>query len=730
MSQIATSSNLGVRDFSYLDLPDFRQQYLSSDTALQMRFFVDGVKCSRCIEKIESLEGQLPGLTSLRVNLGTHQLEMQLQSEQFKFEPVVKAVEKLGFTLQPIQRKEDLQQLAKIGDRRDLIRLGVAAICASNIMMFSFALYAGATGALASLFQWLSFGLYLPVLTYVALPFYQGFYKALRDRQLSIDGPIVIASVGGFIFSAVNLVRGEGSLYFDSLAGFLFLIQISRFLQKRMQRSFLSFHGKLPIESLSRARKLSTLDDNERFVWTMSERLSPGDLILVKQGEVIPADGVLMSEGCRLDASFLTGESCALVRNQGMAIEAGVILLSGDAVLKVTAVAGQTQFGNLLIKIQESSGQKVKIQNLSDRWSQILLISVFSIAGLFLALAWSTSPAMALERSLALIILACPCAMAFGTPLALSFSLRRAFEKGFVIKSADVFDKLLEIKSVFFDKTGTLTGRGLKVVSIEPANVSAEVLAQVLALQVVSKHPIAEALRRYIPENILPTSGFSEVEERIGQGVSGRYAGSIYKMAGVMVASGAKAVALYKDEQVVVQFNLQDPLLDSAAVLLHSLASRGMQISILSGDSVEEVARVAKQLGLSVSRCLARLSPQDKANLVQGDQQTLMIGDGANDALAFQQADLGIAVSGSVEVALRSADVYLLSEDLGKIDELFEISRRAHNLIRRNLHISIVYNIVGGIGALLGFVNPFVAAILMPISSGFILLSSWLGSRK
>jgi P-type E1-E2 ATPase len=440
-------------------------------------------------------------------------------------------------------------------------------------------------------------------------------------------------------------------------------------------------------------------------------------------------DGVLLSARADFDSSYLTGESHSIVKHRGMPVEAGAVLLSAEAVIDVKAVGLQTEFGKLIRKVQENSTQKTELQNLSDRWSQILLISVYGLAVVYLALNWRISPEVSVERALALIILACPCAMAFGTPLALSFSMRNAFRKGFLFKSGDVFEKIQKVKNIFFDKTGTLTGRNMTVVATRPEQISAELEQIVLSLEAISKHPIAEALRIYFAKGTLQTLDITNAMEVPGSGLLGEYKGRHFCMRSSEQITGRKSVALYENAEPLVHFFLQDSLLVPSRQLVTELVNKGYKVSVLSGDSENEVKKIADALEIPASQCFARMTAQKKSEKVAAVPNSLMIGDGANDSLAFQNADVGIAVAGSVELALKSADIYLLSADLSKIAELFDISRRALFLIRQNLAISLVYNSFGAAAALMGYINPFVAALLMPVSSGFILLSSWWGSR-
>ena len=589
-------------DTSYFDLPAFREKYLSANGDNAMKFYVEGVKCGRCVQKIESLENQIPGIQALRVNLGTHQLEVEMKDAHSSIGAVAQAIEDLGFHLRPIENENDLAMFTKIDDRREMRRLGVAAVCASNIMMFSFATYFGAEGSLGDFFRLLSFLVYLPVVTYVAQPFYVGFWNSLQKRTLSIDGPMAIASGLGFLFSTVNLVRGVGSVYFDSLSGFLFLILLSRFVQKRLQRSFLSADGNLLIDGMTKARKFLPTG---ALLWAPSESLQLKDHILVKQGEVIPADGILITEHAMVDASCITGESHPVVKRSAMQIQAGTVLLSQEAVIEVSATAEKSEFGALLNRVLQNTSKKTEMQNLSDRYSQILLLVVFAAAILNLLLTWTASPESAMERSLALIILACPCAMAFGTPLALAFSMKKAFQQGFLIKSGDVFEKILKVQNVFLDKTGTLTGKKMRVIQTVPEKISTREAEITLGLEMNSEHPIAQALRLYVSDQVATPAKIELATEVLGVGIEGEFEGKKYALRSSQAITGKRSVALFEEEVPQIHFILEDRLQAPALKLVGKLKEKGLQVSILSGDSASEVAKICKELGLSQDRCFA-----------------------------------------------------------------------------------------------------------------------------
>lgn len=720
---------MSAADFSYLDSEQLRGIYAVQNEHPAMVFHVQGVKCGRCVEKIESIQNDFSEIQDISFNLGDRRLRIQLDSWKSSFAKIVTAIEGKGFKLTPVESKNDLVALNKIEDKKDILRLGIAGACASNIMMFSFANYFGADQSLKVLFSWLSFALYLPILMYAALPFYRGFIDSIKSRSFSVDGPMTIASVGGFAFSAYNLILNRGSIYFDSISGFLFLILLSRFFQKRLQRKFLSFQGEMPIESLSRARKVA----DGVTSWVPSHQIQIGDRILVKQNEILPVDGVVLSESVLLSTAYLTGESHSLQRLSGSIVQAGSLLRSEKVLLQVSSLPSQTAFAKLIKQVldQEISGKNSSIKNISDLWSQILLftVTVLSIASIFYN--WSVSPEMALERALAMFVLACPCAMAFGTPLALTFAMKNAFSRGFLVRSPAVFEKILSIKNIVFDKTGTLTGKNLRIAQVIPEDLSQDEIDIILSLENISQNIYADAFRQFYQKRFRRIVRVQDSQEEVGKGVSGFYQGNFYELKSMSHnLSEFKDVAFSVNGNVKAIFSFEESLDPSVHTMMNLFKERGFGLYILSGDKKKPVQEIAHELGVPDSHCFSAMSPLDKRHTIAKIPAAMMIGDGVNDALAFQAAQVGIAVQGSVEIALRSSDIYVLSPEIGHIPEIFSISENAIRLIKRNLYISVFYNVVGGTAALMGLVNPFVAALLMPMSSGFILLSTWWGSRR
>lgn len=710
-------------DFSFLDQKEFKKKYIFGLGQNSIRFYISGIRCSKCVRKLENLSNSVPGLLRLRVEMGKNLAHADFDPKILSCADLAEKIVSLGFQPIPLSPTTDVDHIQDREDRSEIIRLGIAAACAGNIMTFSFATYLGATANFYTIFAWLSFVLYLPVVTYVAWPFYVGAWKSLQQKQISIDLPMAIASLSGFVFSTIELMRGKEDIYFDSLSGFLFLILLSRWGQKRLQRHFLRSNEIAETFRLERVRRLS----GDSWAWVTLDSLNIGDKIQLYQFETLPAEAALISKKAYFGMAWLSGELKPKTFLQDAIVPAGARLESKDAQFTVTKLLKDTNFGCILQEVQRFGLVKNRLVSISDRWAQWLLGIVFTCAVIFLLGYWSVSSEEAIRRSLALIILACPCAMAFGTPLALTSALRKAQRKGLIIRNANVFENAKSIDTIFFDKTGTLTEANL---SLHEHSLLVSDFYQriILSLENDSVHPIAFAFRRSLQttEQLFAVESFKETP---GLGISGTINGKFYEIKKNLSHTSEISCAFFQDGQFVQQFLFNASLKPDCLEVLNLLRGQGYRLVLISGDKKQSVEKLAEKLNFKSQDTYYEVDPCKKSMIVSQTPNSIMIGDGVNDSLALMRAKIGIASSGGVEAALKASDVYLTEPSLKGVVEFLKISKEAFGLIRQNLVISVVYNVTGGTLALMGLINPFVAAVLMPISSGFILFSTWLRGR-
>lgn len=714
-----------LNPYSYLDKKEFRDLYSQKSGDFDYVFFAEGLHCSSCVHLLEKLPQFYSEILAARVNFAQSTVSVKL-TENASLAQVAHAIKELGYQPMILSPQDDLSKKYTQENRTFLKRIAVAGFCAGNTMLFVIPVYAGLAGSLASLFNWLSFLLFLPILFYSAIPFYHGAWNSLKYKVINVDLPIVIAMLSGFSLSSYNLLRGDGAIYFDSTASFLFFILSARYLLKRVQQNYLSSSN---IKSFFQSEKYLRLNGNneEPIHWSHSKT---GDLLKIQRGQTLPADSELVSARATVDMSLFNGESLPKVFSQGMLLFAGTKILDQDTVVRVQFPFYESKLGKLLKQLDQGALLKSKFVALTDRLAQKLIVVVFSIAILFFLIYLNIDFEQAFNRSLALIVLACPCALAFGSPLTFGLALKKATQKGLLLKDATSLERMLEIKNIFFDKTGTLTEGALSLSHCEPALISPQIQKIVLSLEAPSYHPIAFALRKAWPhpESLLRVE---EAQEILGRGVRGKIAGSWYEIRHLAESTHESEIAIevFKDNESISRLYFSDVLRDDSAESVRQLQKKGMQCFILSGDKKSRVLQTATECRIPKENVFAELFPEDKKEILSRYSDSCMIGDGANDSLSLQAADVGIAVKGSVDLSLHSADVYFTRGGLAPLFDLIRLATETRHVLIRNLSISLLYNVIGGSLALLGFINPMMAAILMPISSIIIILSSLWGFR-
>jgi len=735
-SQAASPSS---ENYAYLEDPDFLKDYAEAGAGC-MEFYLEGVHCAACLWLVEKLPEHAAGVESAELDLGKSVAKVRLKPGG-SFAQAAETLASWGYKPHALRQDGEAERLKRRENRSLLTRLGVAAACTGNLMLMSVSLYGGAKGGPARLFEWISFLIFLPVLFYSAVPFYQSCLSSWRTRQLSIDVPVMLAVLVGSLTSIVNLLRGSDLIYFDSLSALVFLLLVSRYLLRRIQQGILNSSHLLHFLAPSVAKRWNAATG--AFEESAALRLKVGDLVLVEENEAIPADGLIRKGRSAINQALLNGESLPLEAGPGDAAYAGTVNLSAPLEIEVTATGNASRLGKILREIESGHLKKASIVQFADRLSKWFVGGVLGAAALVLLYFASQGQIESgLSRALALIIVTCPCTLAFATPLALSLSLENAARKGVLIKGADILEKLTQSDAILLDKTGTLTEGRLDLLQWLELSDSKVPLQQIAcALESKSRHPIAQALKRHFQTECagLAPLRIENLRETLGRGVEGEYQGHAYEIRAIQFEAPKALshtprphtrVGLWRDGQLVAQALLGDSLRNDAKPSLAKLQALGLRPFILSGDNSEAVRRIGEDLRIPCFRQWANVSPEGKLAILRGFPKGVMVGDGANDAMALSSAFVGVAVQGSMEVSLRAADVYLSQAGLQALVETFEASRETLRVVKRNFAFSLFYNLVGGTAAILGFVHPLVAAVLMPISSLSVLSSSLWGTRK
>ena len=738
---------------------DFDDQALQAEATdglpggrCRTRLYLEGVHCAACVWLVEKLPSAVPGVAEVRLNLGNSVAEVTWEPGATRLSTIGRALDRLGYTPH-VHRAGRVQEARRSEDRAALVKLGVATACAMNLMFLHGALYAGEYSGMAtayeSFFRWLSLGVSLPVLLFAARPFFLTAWAGLRNRVVHIDLPVALALAVTFSYSAWNTVRGSGPLYFDSLAMLVAALLGARQVQRAAQRSALeradSLRGAAFIEF---ARRFPAGGADGAAVEVPVSTLEPGDLVEVRSGELVPVDGVILSGRSSLDNAILTGESIPVAVREGETVNAGATNLGARLVVRVEAAGEATRVGALLKIVQEALGHRPALVQVTDllarRFVQVLLV----LAAVTGAAWFHRGPVVAMERVVALLVVACPCALGLSVPLAVSVGLMRAARAGIFVKSPDALERLRRVDTVLLDKTGTLTEGKATVTRWAGDEGSLELAC---ALEDESSHAVARAFRLSFVRPVRAVRAVSAVAEVPGQGISGRIDGHAVSVgnralvdatgavvspalaahADLLVGDGLSPVYVAVDGRVAGVGGVEDPLRNDAASTIAALRRLGVKVRILSGDHPAVVARVAARLGIPPVDALGGLSPEAKRDAVAAltapsgrASSIVMVGDGVNDAAALALADVGVVVHGGTGASIVAADVVFTRDGVAPLLELLRGARRMRGVVVRNLGFSLAYNVAGSALALFGFVGPLFAALLMPVSSLTVVLSS------
>ena len=677
--------------------------------ATRARFLLEGIHCLGCLWLLEKLPEIEPRILAARLDMAHDILEVTVRPGGIAWGEVAAWISRLGYRARALAEAESAQEARKNEQKGQLARLGVAAFGAGNIMLLSIAVYAGADPSWSLGFAWLSAALAAPVLGYAAWPLYRMAFGALLRGRLSIDLAIVLALLAGIAMSALSLARGSAEqVYFDSLSMLVFLLLASRYLLARMRESLAS---QAPCLAFQEHECFDRVHPSPGRV--PAGAIRPGDLLLLQPGQVLPVDSVLAEAEAYCDLSLLTGESLPVKVKGEEAVEAGSRLEGRPARFRVRAPAAESRLAKILAQVRAYELHKSPALLFADRMGRRFVLVVLAFCALLLAV---NPGGTGLERALALAIVTCPCVLAFAIPLALTRALQRAARRGILFRDSANLEALAAARNFFLDKTGTLTTGLFEVREWKRIHGSLdEARAAAAALEKHSTHPVARAILRSVAGGELP--GATNVAETHGLGIRGTVGGHEWEVvrSSLPALPGENRVDVLRDGRLCAEIVLGDAVRPEAAGALAQLRRMGLRLQLLSGDTPLNTGALARHLGLDLYQ--GGLSPEAKAAVVNAYQGSVMVGDGANDSVAFRAADVSVAMQGAVDLSLRHADVLLTRPGLASLAEAVQLSRATGRLVRQCFAVTLAYNLLAGSLAALGLMQPLLAALLMPLSA-------------
>jgi Cu+-exporting ATPase len=704
-------------------LYDFR----STDLA-KVHFRIPSMHCASCIWLLEQLYRIQPGILGSEVNFPKRTLSLSFDPKATTLRAVVELIEALGYP-PALSMADGKRKAPRDSDRTLWYELGVAAFCFGNIMMTSFPEYFHIEeGAYSTLFRWLNFAFSLPVLLYSARSYYRSAWQGLKHRQINMDVPIALGIIVLFGRSTYEIISGYGAGYFDSLGGLLFFLLLGKVYQRKtfhllaFDRDFESY---FPI-SVTRL-------DGTQETQVPVRKLAVADRILVRHGELIPADALLLTGKARIDYSFVTGEAQPVPVAQGERLYAGGRQVGEPISLVLEKTVSQGYLTDLWNHPAFRKEKAAELTRLSDRIGQRFTPFVLAVAGIA-ALYWAwADPSQIWNVVTAVLIVACPCALALSTPFALGHAVRMMGRSGFYLKGPAIVERLAELDSIVFDKTGTLTSTQQAAVAYTGRALSPAETDALRAVLRASVHPLSRRLYQWLPVGeTLEVAGFQEHE---GKGVEG-HVGPCTILLGsadfVQAARGAgtgAAVHLRINGSLYGHFEVSNGLRPGIAPLLSDLG-QDYALSLLSGDHAGSQAEMTALLPAE-AKLLYRQGPADKLAYVQAEQArgkaVGMVGDGLNDAGALQQSDAGIAIADDLTAFTPASDAILHGPALHLLPGFLRLSKAAIRQVKLSFGVSFLYNIVGISFAVSAHLSPLVAAILMPLSSLSVILFTTVG---
>lgn len=716
---------------------------------------VDGISCAACAWLIEMQLDKLPGLININVNATSQRATVKWQDNKVKLSEILLAIENIGYHAMPF-KANDVEISNKKQNKTFIKRLGISGILMMQVMMVAISLYFGAffdmTESNILYLRWVSFILTTPIIFYGAFPFYNGAIKAIKVKRLSMDVPVSIAIILAFSASAWATITQQGEVYFESVSMFTFLLLIGKFLEFRARSRAAQVSANLLKMMPLTAIKLVTITDtsiqtkskkaiNNSEVLIAAKQLVKGDFVIIKPGEVVPADGIIISGTSQLNEAMLSGEQLPISKTVNDKVFAGTINGDGNITVEVKNTSNHS-FLSQLIRLSESSqAHKPKIAQLSDKIAQyfVALILLTSIAT---AIYWQQHmPEQAFWITLSVLVATCPCALSLATPTGLTCATTRLNKAGIMIKGGHVMETMPNVNCFAFDKTGTLTTGEFSISDIRLTTDNKEytkekLLAIASVLEAHSEHPIAKPFTKYRDNNLIA----KQVEVHSGKGVSGSIDGVDYAIGKYTWLTEAKndpeneklssdiKVAnclLMANKKIIAAFYLVDEIRDDTFSLISQLNQNNKTL-LLSGDSQSACDAIAKQIPLNET--FGGLSAKDKMNKIK-DAETkgytvAMTGDGVNDSPVFGAAHISIAMGCGADITKSGADVILLNNKLNSINTLITVSHRTRRIIFQNYLWAFGYNAIVLPLAVMGYITPYMAVIGMSASSILVITNS------
>jgi Cu+-exporting ATPase len=714
----------------------FRQKYAFLDDELtisklisyqdeqltKVQFYIPEIHCSSCLWLLENIHLLHPGVQSARVDFIRKEAQISFRHQEISLRALVELLASIGYPPHIILKDLDNKNKRPVIEKSLYYKLGLAGFAFGNIMLFSFPEYLGLSHSgdetLKRAFAYLNMALIMPVLLYSGRDYFRSAWQGLRQKHLNIDLPVSLGIAALFLRSAYEILSHTGAGYLDSLAGLIFFLLIGKWFQQKTyaQISFdRDFKSYFPIAC--------TVLKNDQEIQLTLDKLQIGDIVLIRHGELIPADGVLETGDARIDYSFVTGESALVDKSKNDLLYAGGRQMGGMIsvrILKTVSNSYLTQLWNdQAFDKSKESGQTSQIADKVARFFTAVILIV-SLGALFYWLPKDSS--IAINAFTAVLIVACPCAVALSIPFTFGNVLRVLASKGIYLRNTGVIEQLAKIKHVVFDKTGTITNVKSSQLVFKGKQLSEAEQVLVYSLVRHSTHPLSRQIERQF-RHLKPQEVNSFIEEK-GKGISGFVNGALVRIGsqefiGMDDAEKAEGVYVEIDNTLKGYYEQKNRYRKALKEVIASIETK-FSFALITGDNDRERERL-EEIFPEKTALLFNQKPSDKLDYIKDQQakghEIAMVGDGLNDAGALQQSEIGIVISEDTSNFTPACDIIMDARQFKHLPTLFEYSRISIRIVMMAYLIALIYNIIGLSYAVQGLLSPVIAAILMPLSS-------------
>lgn len=722
-------------DLDRFDSDIFLKKYVKKldENNNEVSFIITQIHCIACVWLNQKILNNTDGILQVDINYTNNKAKIIYDKTKINLSQIVQKIRSIGYdamiydpkTLEIINAKERKEYYT---------RMIIGIFCTMNIMWIAVAQYSGYFLGMdievKNILNIASFLLATPTLFYSGWIFFKGGYYGLKNGFINMDLLVSLGATLTYFYSIYAAITHSGETYFESVTMIITFILIGKFLEVRSRKS-----AGDRIDSLSNEipSTISILKNDEIFKIS-PEEVQIGDIISVLPGEKLAIDGILLSKKALLDSSMLTGESIFVEKKDGDEILSGSINMDYHIRYKATKTLNNSTMNNIINLIQDSINKKPNIQNKANAISYHFSAFVFIVALMtFVSWAFFGDMQRAMIVAVSVIIIACPCALALATPIATIVGISEAYKHKLLFKEARFLETFAKTNAIIFDKTGTLTYGKPKVIDTQFfGEFDRAVLSSFVKL---NNHPVSKGIQDFLSiDKRIVLDDFKEISQK---GISARYKdmellGGSYKF---MLENGISCekpddsnMSFYYafDGKLKARFNLEDKLKDNAKQVVNSFLDNNFRVVILSGDRKEVVCKIAESLG--IKEYYFEQTPQDKSDFIDkihaGGFNCVMVGDGINDAIALNKSDIAISMGQGSDVAIESSDIVLLDDKLESLLKAYKLSKKTYVVIKQNIKISIIYNLITIPLASLGFIIPLFAALSMSFSSLLVTLNS------